>query len=37
MAFVSRFDVFVAFQIIERSDFPVYPCRDVLRGQQLAI
>jgi hypothetical protein len=31
VAFVSRVDVFVAFQIIESSHFFVYPRRDVLR------
>jgi len=30
MAFVSRLDIFVAFQIIKCSDFSIYPCRDVL-------
>ena len=37
MAFVSRLDVLVTFQLVERPDLSVYPRRDVLRRQQLAV
>jgi hypothetical protein len=37
MAFVSRLDVFVAFQVVERADFSIYPRWDVLCRQQLAV
>ena len=37
MAFVSRLDVFVAFQLVECADLSIYPRWDVLCSQQLAV
>jgi hypothetical protein len=37
MAFVSRLDVLVAFQLVERADLSIHPRWDVLCRQQLAV